>query len=348
MYPRPVRDTDIAIIGGGLSGLRLASLLTDAGKDWRLLEARPRLGGRALSVAGGGSEIARYDLGPGWVWPGDRRVAALAAARGLRLFPQFASGRLAFESANGDVRRDLDMALMGGAFRIEGGAARLAEVLADDLGADRVRLGAPVVRIEASAGGYRVETAAGEISARRVALALPPRVALETIRGLDRLVGAEAASIPTWMAGQAKAAAIYDAPSWREAGLSGEAISHRGPLGQIHDASPPDACEGALVGFLAARPENLEDAIAAQLARLFGDAAAAPRRILVEDWAAAPETTSARDAATPGQPLPHMAARLTGASGLVWAGSEAALESTGLLEGALAAAERAAETCLAP
>jgi len=46
----------IIIIGAGLSGLYLASLLEDT-YDVLILEARDRVGGRALSIDG-------HDLGP--------------------------------------------------------------------------------------------------------------------------------------------------------------------------------------------------------------------------------------------------------------------------------------------
>ncbi len=65
-------DTDILIIGAGLSGLNLAHRLTSVGRDVILLEARDRVGGRALSVK---HKDAVFDLGPAWYWPGQPRMA---------------------------------------------------------------------------------------------------------------------------------------------------------------------------------------------------------------------------------------------------------------------------------
>ena len=39
------------------------------------------------------------------------------------------------------------------------------------------------------------------------------------------------------MAGHAKFIALYERAFWREAGCSGTAMSQRGPLTEIHDAS---------------------------------------------------------------------------------------------------------------
>ncbi len=45
-------DTEIAIIGAGLSGLALATALRSEGRDVTVLEARDRPGGRVLSTTG--------------------------------------------------------------------------------------------------------------------------------------------------------------------------------------------------------------------------------------------------------------------------------------------------------
>lgn len=330
------QNPDIAIIGGGLSGLALAAQLQKAGADWQLYEARPRFGGRVLSAG-----ATHADMGPGWTWPGDRRVTALAAALDISLFPQFATGKLVFEDPSGTIRRDLDMALMAGARRVEGGVAALTDALRRSLPGERLHSGAPVTAISLSGTGYDLTIPDTAITAAKTVLALPPRVALHSISGLAALTSDSAKAVPTWMAGQAKAVAIYDHPFWRDAGLSGEAISHRGPLAQIHDASPMKGPEGALIGFLATRPAT-EAAITAQLTALFGPDAAAPREVLIQDWAPEAETTSDADRAAPGQPQPHMAHALRRSPTLIWAGAEAAVENTGLLEGALAAADHAA------
>ena len=79
---------EVLIIGGGLSGLRVADRLLKEGRDVVLLEARARLGGRILSVPGLHAGAA-HDAGPAWVWPElQPRITALLAEMGLDLFPQ--------------------------------------------------------------------------------------------------------------------------------------------------------------------------------------------------------------------------------------------------------------------
>ena len=87
---------DVAIIGGGLCGLALAHSLQARGSDWRLYEARERLGGRILSVTDDG-----FDLGPAWFWPDMQpMVTGLVEELGLASFPQYSDGDVLIERAN--------------------------------------------------------------------------------------------------------------------------------------------------------------------------------------------------------------------------------------------------------
>jgi monoamine oxidase len=77
---------EIAIVGGGLTGLAVANLLRTEGKDFRLFEARSRLGGRIFTVEEP-SGLA-LDLGPTWFWPAENPLlAASPACRGRSARP---------------------------------------------------------------------------------------------------------------------------------------------------------------------------------------------------------------------------------------------------------------------
>ena len=62
-------DFDVAIVGGGAAGIGAARALTASGRSTVLLEASPRLGGRAWTIEIGGH---RLDLGCGWLHSADR------------------------------------------------------------------------------------------------------------------------------------------------------------------------------------------------------------------------------------------------------------------------------------
>ena len=336
-------DSEILIVGGGLAGLALARHLHAAGRDFRLIEARDRVGGRILSPEG-------FDLGPAWFWPGQPRIDALVTALGLERFDQHAAGALSFEDAQGRVERGRGFASMAGSWRLAGGLGRLTEALARALPPDRLHLSDPVVSLARGPDGLIARTASGaRFRAARVVLALPPRLAagLAFAPALPDAARRALADMPTWMAGQAKAVAVYDRPFWREAGLSGDAISHRGPMVEIHDASPMDGSSFALFGFLGVPPEaradpvRLEQALRDQLQRLFGPQAGTPLALHLKDWAADPFTATPADR----QPMPaHPAygppAILDGLwdGRLIFGGSELAPRFGGYLEGALEAA----------
>jgi monoamine oxidase len=74
-------DREVAIIGGGAAGIAAGRRLAEARIDCLIMEARPRLGGRAWTT-GDGAALA-LDLGCGWLHSADRNPwHAIAVAQG--------------------------------------------------------------------------------------------------------------------------------------------------------------------------------------------------------------------------------------------------------------------------
>ena len=74
-------DTEVAIIGGGAAGIAAGRRLRQAGIDCLVIDARPRLGGRAWTI----SDASGFpiDLGCGWLHSADRNPwVAIAEAQG--------------------------------------------------------------------------------------------------------------------------------------------------------------------------------------------------------------------------------------------------------------------------
>jgi monoamine oxidase len=349
-------DVETLIIGAGLAGLRLADRLQATGRNFLLIEARDLPGGRirSLAAAGGNQSQDRYDLGPAWFWPGQPLMAGLANELRLRVFSQYADGRLVLQEADGRIQTH-DYAAMAGSLRIDGGMAALTDGLAARLPPDNVYLGHRLERLERTGGGLRAHLLHRDgaliVTAGQVVMALPPRlVARLTLEpALDTAQRDALAAIPTWMAGHAKLVAVYEAPFWRAAGLSGDGMSRRGPLVEIHDASPMSGRQGALFGFLglpaihrAGRGQEIAEAAIAQLAAMFGAAAARPLDVLFQDWATDDLTATSDDQSGPAQHpdygLPPVLRELWNGA-LILASTEVAAAHGGFLEGALEAAE---------
>ncbi|WP_298257928.1 NAD(P)/FAD-dependent oxidoreductase [uncultured Litoreibacter sp.] len=336
------------IIGGGLAGLALAEMLQSQGREFMLLEARDRFGGRIKTEYHGDGY---FDLGPAWFWPEQPRIAKLTDRLKLEKFDQYDQGALSFEDENGGVQRGRGFASMQGSWRLKGGLAALTDALANALPDARKRLNAMVVALDRTNDGLIATLENGDrLTADRVVIALPPRLAAN-IKFTPDLPPATIESmkgIATWMAGQAKAIAIYDTPFWRDEGLSGDAQSRHGPMVEVHDASPMDGGPYALFGFIGVPPQGraneqlLRTHLLAQLGRLFGAKAAKPRKLVIKDWAFDPYTaTQADQAPLYAHPTYGLQKSMTGLweNRLLFGGTEVALRFGGYIEGALEAAE---------
>jgi monoamine oxidase len=356
----------IVVVGAGLSGLFASQLLARAGESVLLIEARDRIGGRILS-AGPNDAAHRVDLGPSWFWRAiNPRVHRLAADLGLRMYLQHSQGARAFEASDGKVHRQQSgWPQSPPAHRIEGGMQRLTMGLqARIAGQVQIKTGTHLLGLAMRSDAVELQLRDGggqwTQSASEVVLAIPPRLIAQEVQMTpnwpERLLQ-QMRQTPTWMAGQAKFAAFYPTAFWREAGWSGAAMSQRGPMVEIHDASDADGRGAALFGFVGASPtyragigqQELARQSIAQLVRIFGEKAAAPLWHGVQDWAAEPETASALDQ----QPL-HDHPRYAGtiapgdwALRLWLAGTEHSPSFGGYLEGALESAEDAVRSLLA-
>ncbi len=111
-----MEDTDILIIGGGLSGLYAAYLLSRQKISFALLEARSRIGGRVLSMEHDGYFS---DMGPSWYWPEINPIfVQLVQTLGLEGYQQFENGLGRFQYGDGSVMSVRGYATMPSSWRI--------------------------------------------------------------------------------------------------------------------------------------------------------------------------------------------------------------------------------------
>ncbi len=352
---------ETAIIGGGLCGLATAAQLNRRGESFALFEARQRLGGRILTIDCKTSGLA-IDLGAAWFWPDSQPlITALLKELGLDSFPQFDEGTVLRLSEADKKAEKVETVggVHGGARKIAGGAQKTIDALRHSLPSQTIHLGCALTA--ASDCGDHVALSFLQdgkplrVEARRVVLALPPRLVEERIAlqpGLDEATIQAMREAPTWMAAQAKAITTYDKPVWRAAGQSGNAfVSHeQAVFDEIFDACDAEAKHGALGGFLAL-DANLRQSFAvglpilmqSQMEQVFGSDLA-EREQHYQDWATEDQTCSALDREN-GREEHRSAAhpvlrRALWEGKLYLGGSETAARQAGYMEGALEAAQK--------
>ena len=337
------------IVGAGLAGLNLGRLLEADDEDYLLLEARTEIGGRVLSTQG-------FDLGPSWFWPGQHRTENLTEMLDLQVITQFQTGDWIYD--DGSRVRRIAAQPQQTSYRIDGGMAKLANGLAALIPPNKLRLNSIVRSI--SLKGIQNQSVAVQFSQSQqtvsvtcdqLVLTLPPRLVMDSVSIEPELSPQQTealCSIPTWMASHAKVVVTYPAAFWRDKGLSGDAFSQTGPLGEIHDASTDRA--PALFGFFnwdsrqrqKVNEDQLKEQVLIQLGELFGEQANSPTNVYLKDWSRDNFTATTLDQAPLNYHPTYSVNDIRLLEGpVILAGTETSLEYGGFIEGALASAERA-------
>jgi monoamine oxidase len=257
----------------------------------------------------------------------------------------------------------------GGAMRVKGGVGAVIEAIAAPLPKARLNLGHRLISVVDRGDHVELTLQQGDtlftVDARRVVLALPPRVLDATVRftpELDSTLRTAMRDTPTWMATAAKAGFVYKKAFWQEAGLTGNAwVTHsQAMLAEVFDASGPDADAypgAALAGFAAMgasqRPafeRSRALLLESQVVQLFGELAANPSLQVTQlwkDWAQDDTTCSPLDVEEEnmggvGHPQYGLPVLAEGhwQGRLYLGGTETASRGGGYLEGALNAAGR--------
>ena len=253
-----------------------------------------------------------------------------------------------YARAAGGLDRMLDVENGAQQDRFAGGTQQIADAAAAELG-DRVVLEAAVRRIDYHDDGVTVTSEKGTADAKYVVVAIPPEH--WNVIEFTPALAAELRQLPArWPQGRlSKAYAAYPTPFWRNAGLSGEALSDEGPVFITFDVSPQPVGPGILLGFVDARkfdelPADQRRQRALEcFAALFGDEALKPLDYVDHRWGAEEFAPGGPTAAVPPGSWTRYGPWLRRPVGPIhWAGTETADEWTGFLDGAVRSGQRAA------
>ena len=304
------QTVDTIIIGGGLSGMYAAYLLSKKNISFVVLEARERIGGRILSLEHHGFFS---DLGPSWYWPEiNPKMMHLIQTLGLTGYQQFETGMGRFENLNGFVQTVRGYSTSPTSWRLTGGMTALITKLLETIPQAAIILFTPDLSHDLTQAMLRMGTwMAGQ--AKFYALYEEPYWRQTGLSGQ--------AFSQRWPLGE-----IHDGSN-----------KGREPYGLTGFINIPAAQRK--------REQSIAKAILVQLAAIYGNPAAQPMSFYYQDWAREKFTATQFD-----QPpmREHPVYQPPAGQTAIWdgiiqfAGSETASQHGGYLEGALVSAERAA------
>jgi monoamine oxidase len=262
---------------------------------------------------------------------------------------------LAYVRAAGEFRYLLDTT--GGAqeLRFVDGAQQVPIRLAERL-QKKVRLNAPVRRIDQTEKLIGLRGDDFEVSARRVIIAVPIAIA-DHIAFAPALPGYRAQLHQRMAPGSTvKISCVYKSPFWRANGASGRLLTNDGPLTLTLDNSPADTKAGVLVGFIEGdqarqvmrwRVEERRKSVLETLVRYFGPEAGKPLDYVETDWAGEEWTRGCYGSnLPPGGWTKFGPALREPIDRIHWAGAETSEIWMNYMDGAVRSGERAAREVL--
>jgi len=241
-------------------------------------------------------------------------------------------------------------------FRLVGGSQQISLRVAAALG-DRVLLGHPVRRVVQTSGGVQVQGDGVTVNAKRAVVAIPPTLAgrIDYQPQLPPLRDQLTQRVPQGIL--IKAEAVYDRPFWRDAGFNGTTVSDTDPANVTFDNTPPSGTPGILFCFIggdAARKwtqvsdTDRKNAVLANFATYYGDAARSPRDYFEMNWSSELWTRGCPVGLFgPGQLLEYGPFLRPPVGPIHWAGTETSTYWMGYMDGAVRSGERAAREVLA-
>jgi monoamine oxidase len=241
--------------------------------------------------------------------------------------------------------------------RFAGGSQLITRRMARLLGKKHILLKHPVKRIDQRRHGVLVESKHLRVHAKRAIVAIPPtlagRIKYRPALPAERVQLTNRTPQGTLI----KVAVVYDRPFWRDAGLTGTAVTTDGYVNATFDDSPESGSPGVVFGFIGgdnARnfsrldPGARRSAVLNQFVQFFGPQASSAIDYVESNWSTE-RWTRGCPVGIPGLgALTAYGPALRRPVGKIhWAGTETSTYWNGYMDGAVRSGERAAAEVLA-
>jgi len=270
-------ETDVLVIGGGLTGLTIAYLLQKENISVKIVEARNRLGGRINTIYG--EKTPPIDMGATWVGKKHTALLDLLETLGIKVFDQLLGERAIFEPISTSPPQVVQLPPnTDPTFRIQGGTTSLINALEKQLQTTTVYKAQPIKYIEKKGQLLLVKSVDIQFQAKIVISTLPPNLLAKTIHfnpSLPSDLTDIMTNTHTWMGESIKVGLRYAQPFWKDQKTGGTIFSNVGPIPEMYDHSNYENTHYSLVGFMngaygIATKEHRLELILNQLRKYYG------------------------------------------------------------------------------
>lgn len=347
-----MKDSDsIIIIGGGLSGLTLAYLLSQRSIKTTVLEASDRLGGRIQTVKG--VLETPLELGATWFSTMHTNMICFLDELGLHKYPQFSEGISLFQTKSFEPPQKFFVPqAQTPSYRLVGGTLMLIDTLTAKLPHGTISLNTKVTGVKNSETCILVETDGGKtFCADKVVICIPPQLTshISFLPSLPSALSDLLPTVQTWMAASIKFTLEYDQPFWRHQGYSGMLYSHAGIIAEMYDHTNFEENKFGFTGFLngiaSSYPQHTrKELVLQQLRDLLGVHASDPTAYIDKVWTDSFVFGGSQVVQFPHQNNGHKLLQQSYMNDrLFFAGTEVSTEFPGYMEGAIFSAKSIAD-----
>lgn len=279
---KKIKQSNIIILGAGLSGLTTAYILHKQGIKATLLEARNRIGGRIHTL--NKENNAPLELGATWLGKKHLHLNNLLVELGIDIFPQELGKKAIYEPISTSPPQLVHLPPNEDpSYRIANGSSQLIDALASNLDEGQIKLNENVLALNKSKNGFNISTNNNNYFADIIISTIPPNLLVKSISFSPTLpsdILDLCQQTHTWMGESIKICLTYAKPFWRKSS-SATVFSNVGPISELYDHSDITNNKFALKGFMngglhGATEEERKKFTLNQLSKYFGKDALNP------------------------------------------------------------------------